>query len=1187
MAKNLLDNNQIKYQPNLEGERLQAAGDHELQVCGVLQLKGTYNGNTTTMDCLVTPDLDNETIVSAADAEAVGAITRNRADSNQPSLTSKQKHVNKCNKKKRVRFNTEREHTQPTQPAWDPPSEATSKYRDTPTPNKNPAPETPSADTSNIQRIPPSILKREKPANKAKNATTTQETPATKETPATNKIGEAPQNPSPREAPSATQESTTSSDMFARAYNNTPDPNHPTRRKLTPEESRFKAKIKLLCDTYACLSDTLPEEPMDGPPMIINLQYDPKYLPKKAYKHISMPLHFKIPGNKELDRLIREGIIRQIEHSASGPFCARAFFVIKTGSQEGEEVKLRLVTDFSEVNKLVIRPVHPFTAGPELLKAIPHTAKFFAKIDFLKGFYQIPLSPCSQHATAFICERGTFVYCRAPMGLNASGDEFCRRSDDALAGLTGIIKLIDDVLVFGETEDQLYERLEAVIQRCQDSGITLSSKKIDIAREMNFAGFHISENGRSPTEERLAAIKNFPTPTDKTSAKSFAGLANQVGEFFPDVAHATAAITDLSRKDNFHWNDDLERSFQVAKNILSGPSCLKHFNPSLYTSLMVDASRIGLGFVLVQQLDKHKAPFILVQCGSRKVNPTEARYAICEIEALAVTWAIGKCRHYLAGMPEFRVLTDHSSLIKTFTKDLCDVENTRQLRFRERVLQYNFKMEWVEGKRNEMADALSRYPIFPAEDDPDEPCVCKAVRTMEKREDPLLAPLILAANQDKEYSRMRQMILNGTKFPWNHEYKNVARMLSVEPCNLVVYENKRIVVPKACQDDILKKLHLAHCGEGKTILRANQHYYWTGLTEKIKKAIEDCPQCRQRKTSQQQQPIVQYNQAESPMQIVGMDLFCSGGKDFLVMVDQFSSFPMAARLPTTNTATVLRILLEWFQMLGFPEKIISDGGPQFRTAFKQFCETHAIHHDPASAYHPQGNGLAEAAVKRTKGLLGKLGNNWSEFMMALCEYRNTPTEDAGASPAQQFFGRIQRTTLPILPGQTKLEIANANTAAEKKKRRRTQQYANRRTRDLPPLPVGQRVLIQTPEGWNAAATVLASSHGERSYSLRMDDGSTKRLNRRILMPIPEKSDNEVAGETEGVPDPDADAPITQEAIHETHSPTTSLRNNEAESPTPILRRSPRKHTVGRKCTCCEVTLCKVLNTNKNSVTVIV
>ena len=111
----------------------------------------------------------------------------------------------------------------------------------------------------------------------------------------------------------------------------------------------------------------------------------------------------------------------------------------------------------------------------------------------------------------------------------------------------------------------------------------------------------------------------------------------------------------------------------------------------------------------------------------------------------------------------------------------------------------------------------------------------------------------------------------------------------------------------------------------------------------------------------------------------------------------------------------------------------------------------------------------------------------------------------------------------------------------------------------------------------------------------MDDGSTKRLNRRILMPIPEESENGVSDETENAPNPDGDVPIqeeqneddvTQEAIHETRPPTTDhLEDVEAGPSPPTLRRSSRKHAVKSKCACCEVSLCKVISSNKNSSTI--
>jgi hypothetical protein len=74
----------------------------------------------------------------------------------------------------------------------------------------------------------------------------------------------------------------------------------------------------------------------------------------------------------------------------------------------------------------------------------------------------------------FILPLGKFRYTRAPMGLNASSDEFCRRTDEALAGVDGVVKVVDDILVQAEDYNQLEERLEQVLERCRAACITLT-----------------------------------------------------------------------------------------------------------------------------------------------------------------------------------------------------------------------------------------------------------------------------------------------------------------------------------------------------------------------------------------------------------------------------------------------------------------------------------------------------------------------------------------------------------------------------------------------------------------------------------------------------------------------------------------------------------------------------------------
>ena len=187
------------------------------------------------------------------------------------------------------------------------------------------------------------------------------------------------------------------------------------------------------------------------------------------------------------------------------------------------------------------------------------------------------------------------------MGCSASSDEWCQRSDAALSGLPGVHKLIDDILIEAKDYDQLFERIESVLDRCVDSNITISLKKMQVGESVIFSGYHISANGIQPIAERVQAIKDYPTPSDVRTLKGFLGLCNQLAQFVPDLTHATDPLKELLKKNRaFQWLPDQAKAFQNAKDILTGDIVLKTFNPNFQTELVTDASRSGLGFVLLQ-----------------------------------------------------------------------------------------------------------------------------------------------------------------------------------------------------------------------------------------------------------------------------------------------------------------------------------------------------------------------------------------------------------------------------------------------------------------------------------------------------------------------------------------------------------------------------------------------------------
>ena len=440
---------------------------------------------------------------------------------------------------------------------------------------------------------------------------------------------------------------------------------------------------------------------------------------------------------------------------------------------------------------------------------------------------------------------------------------------------------------------------------------------MEVGESVIFAGYNISSKGIYPIEERMAAIKNFPTPKNTTNLKCFLGLTNQLGHFVPDLTNSVNELRGLLKKNvAWQWLPDQEKAFQATKEILTGKLVLKPFNPSYDTELITDASRIGLGFALLQ-VDPISKNRQLIQCGSRSLTSPETRYAVCELEGLSILYGIMKCRHYLLGMDHFTVITDHKPLKGVFAKELPDIENAIVRRYRERLTGYNFDLSWREGKTNHIADALSRAPVFPPDETADEGFVdvCRAITTLQKQPDPILAPMIEAAKIDTDYQMVTQAIQNITnpkRLPTNHpgrQFSSVWSQLSVDSnLGLIILDGNRIVVPKSQRKHILELIHASHCGTGKSNWRAKELYYWRGMSSEINLLVQNCDTCRPFLPSQGKQQIISGTTATGPMTDVGTDLFQIGHNHYLVLVYRYSGFPFVEKLTKLSTAAVIKIL---------------------------------------------------------------------------------------------------------------------------------------------------------------------------------------------------------------------------------------------------------------------------------------
>ncbi len=180
---------------------------------------------------------------------------------------------------------------------------------------------------------------------------------------------------------------------------------------------------------------------------------------------------------------------------------------------------------------------------------------------------------------------------------------------------------------------------------------------------------------------------------------------------------------------------------------------------------------------------------------------------------------------------------------------------------------------------------------------------------------------------------------------------------------------------------------------------------------------------------------------------------------------------------------------------GVPRVLYADKGSSYDSAeFKNFCEEWGIKLITCSGEYPQGNGTAEAAVKRVKKWIASAENE-SELTRAILAWHQTPVSDGRPTPAQIHLGRNLRDEL-----QTKVEQSNVSWE-DVQKWRQAQKESNAITYDksakeLPELEVGSKVFVLIHGKWRRAV-IERKAERPRSYVLKMSDTGARIERNRV------------------------------------------------------------------------------------------
>jgi hypothetical protein len=395
---------------------------------------------------------------------------------------------------------------------------------------------------------------------------------------------------------------------------------------------------------------------------------------------------------------------------SKSPYGAMALIVRK---KDGSS---RVVVDYRALNEMTVKNKYPLPLMDELFDRVVN-AKYFSKLDLRTGFHQIRVHDDDVEKTAFRTRYGSFEYRVLPMGLCNAPGSFMQLMNETFREQLDktVLVFLDDILVYSETLDDHVKHVREVLERLRTAKLYAKLSKCEFFRaEVEFLGHHIGANGLSVMQDKIASVRDWPTPQNVTDVRSFLGLAGFYRRFvkgFSDVALPITELTKTVTGAPFLWGPRQAAAFAALKGALCSAPVLLIADPKLPYTLNCDACQYAIGATLQQDHGNGLQPVAYM---SRKLTPAEINYDTRDKECLALVDACSHWRQYLHSDIPFTLLTDHDSL--KYIKSMQHLSG-RFARWMERMAEFNYEIAHIAGVKNVVADALSRRADL--KDDPE------------------------------------------------------------------------------------------------------------------------------------------------------------------------------------------------------------------------------------------------------------------------------------------------------------------------------------------------------------------------------------------------------------------------------------------------------------------------------------
>ena len=419
---------------------------------------------------------------------------------------------------------------------------------------------------------------------------------------------------------------------------------------------------------------------------------------------------------QHLEESCKNGVISEINYSDSTVQISPVLIVPKKGKN-----RYRMAVDYRQLNNNLRPATCPLPNIKDCLESLAKK-RIFSALDITSAFNQFELDEERKNLTGFVTLGRIFITNRMPFGAKPSPEISQKFMKRALRDVPEeyCICYLDDILVASENWDDHLEHLKHVFQELLRHGLKLSPNKCSLAQDsLEYLGFFISridENqyGYAPSPDKVTAIKNCSLPTTAKDVRAFCGSLQYYNNMIPDLNIMLSPLHKGASAKEFLMTQTMKEAFNKVQIMLSNRILLAFPNFELPFKLSTDASFAGASGVLSQVYPNGNEEIIYLF--SKAFDSVQTKWAIVELECLALVWSLEKMRTLLFGRP-FVWLTDSlvlKQIIENPPKDEYSRSARKLCRFIDVISEFDIELRHEKGTHEEcqLADYLSRSPIL-------------------------------------------------------------------------------------------------------------------------------------------------------------------------------------------------------------------------------------------------------------------------------------------------------------------------------------------------------------------------------------------------------------------------------------------------------------------------------------------